>query len=342
MKKELFFHPINDYTGSTRVLANLIESEYSKDSVSVITYNPDEGFLSHLSNVHIFNIWQPTVKGKPIKALSFICYILNASFLTLFVGCKYREFYINTTQPFYAALLGRVMGKKITYHVHEVFPHNSVTRKLLRDVFDKTVAHRVFVSNYTKSQYPDTPGCTSEVKYNKLGLHYLEGVVFRPIDSRSRKEVLMIAALTKAKGVWTFMDVAKVLSEYHFSLVLSAKMEDILAFFDNQVPSNVTLVPVQSDVRPFLEKSDLLLTLSIPEYGVETFGMTILEAMPYGIPAVVPNIGGPAELVEDGYNGYCVDVTNINDVALAIRKSLEKINYYSLCSNTLKRFEKFI
>ena len=33
MKKVIFFHPRNDFTGSTRVLANVIESEYSSISI---------------------------------------------------------------------------------------------------------------------------------------------------------------------------------------------------------------------------------------------------------------------------------------------------------------------
>jgi glycosyltransferase involved in cell wall biosynthesis len=38
--------------------------------------------------------------------------------------------------------------------------------------------------------------------------------------------------------------------------------------------------------------------------------MTILEAMCYGIPVIAPPVGGPAELVIDGENGYQVDVRN--------------------------------
>lgn len=50
----------------------------------------------------------------------------------------------------------------------------------------------------------------------------------------------------------------------------------------------------------------------------------------YGIPAIVPNIGGPTELIEDSYNGYCVDVTEVELVALKVCDALERENYEGL------------
>lgn len=51
---------------------------------------------------------------------------------------------------------------------------------------------------------------------------------------------------------------------------------------------------------------------------VETFGMTILEAMAYGIPAIVLNVGEPMEIVSDGYNGYCIDVSDVDVVSATV------------------------
>ena len=52
MDNILFFHPQNDFSGSTRVLANVIETEYIGRKISVITLNRSEGFLSMLSYRH--------------------------------------------------------------------------------------------------------------------------------------------------------------------------------------------------------------------------------------------------------------------------------------------------
>jgi len=43
---------------------------------------------------------------------------------------------------------------------------------------------------------------------------------------------------------------------------------------------------------------------------VETFGLTIIEAMAYVIPVIVPPVGGIIELVEENKNGFLVDSRN--------------------------------
>ena len=47
---------------------------------------------------------------------------------------------------------------------------------------------------------------------------------------------------------------------------------------------------------------------------IETFGMTILEAMAYGIPVIAPPIGGPKELIRDGREGRLIDSRNIDEL----------------------------
>ena len=81
-----------------------------------------------------------------------------------------------------------------------------------------------------------------------------------------------------------------------------------------------------------------MLNLSIPSLWIETFGMTILEAMAYGIPSIVPNVGGPTELIIDGYNGYCIDVTNVDEIVFSIERIMQEVNYKFFVNNSSERF----
>ena len=90
-------------------------------------------------------------------------------------------------------------------------------------------------------------------------------------------------------------------------------IEEIDKFFSKiKFPENLTIFPAQNNVHSFYRKADLVLNLSHPDKWVETFGMTALEAMSYGIPVIVPTVGGIAELVEDDYNGFKVDASELN------------------------------
>ena len=57
----------------------------------------------------------------------------------------------------------------------------------------------------------------------------------------------------------------------------------------------------QQDVRPLLAASD---AIALPSTSVETFSLAALEAMALGRPVVLPQIGGAAEMVRPGENGF--------------------------------------
>ena len=64
MKSILFFHPKNDYTGSTRVLADVIARDYAGQSVDIIVNrNHGKGFLSELPNVQLIGYCVPGMES---------------------------------------------------------------------------------------------------------------------------------------------------------------------------------------------------------------------------------------------------------------------------------------
>ena len=99
---------------------------------------------------------------------------------------------------------------------------------------------------------------------------------------------------------------------------------------------------MQADVIPFYNKASLVLNLSHVDAWVETFGLTILEAMAFGIPVIVPPVGGPAEIVTDGIEGYLISSYETNNIAEKIKTlSLDKDEWTRLSRNALMRSKDF-
>lgn len=342
MNRVLFIHPKNDYTGSTRVLATEIENQHQINDADVITfYNNGHGFLTN-KKIKIHNVCFPKFRNKEIPIITSLVYRICFIIKLFIIGKKFDVFYINTLLPFYASVIARILKKKIIWHVHEKFLNPSKGEYFAEWVFNKTPAHRIFVSNYTKLQYTENKKCSTEIRFNKLSKRFVKNVKFNPISARSRKNVIMISSLTVNKGIDTFIQVCKMLPNLSFTLIISATQDSINDFFSKyNIPSNITILSAVADIQPFLQNTDLLLNLTNPKYSIETFGMTILEAMPYGIPAIVPNIGGPTEIIEHGINGYCVDTSNPSVIVKFISKALSEDNYYNLALNSRRiYFEK--
>lgn len=317
----LFFHSTNDYSGSTKVLSDLIGECLPGTEVKVLTRDRNgKGFLSDNPDMEIVNVWwRPTVHGRKIPVLSELLYRAHLYACAFKHGRGYDVFYINTIIPYYAAVVGKLLGKKVVYHVHEYCLRKNSEIRRAEFVFDHVKARRIFVSDYTRRAYRDN-GSPSEVIFNGLSQAFRDGVSARPAGLHNLDTVIMIGSYTRAKGIPAFFSLARKLPQYRFILVAGTDLKDPEreAGFGPH-PENVAVHFNCSDVREYLAQADVLVSLTDPALWVETFGMTIIEGFAFGLPAIVPAFGGPVEIVENGRDGILLeDVTDIDSVAAAV------------------------
>ena len=105
---------------------------------------------------------------------------------------------------------------------------------------------------------------------------------------------------------------------------------------------DLIVYPRQADVSEFYNDASLVLNLSDKNQFIETFGMTALEAMSAGLPVIVPTVGGIAEMVDDGVNGYKIDVQDIDCIVERIDNIFtDKSLYLKLSENALLMSKKY-
>ena len=100
--------------------------------------------------------------------------------------------------------------------------------------------------------------------------------------------------------------------------------------------NNLTVYARQQDVTRFYNAASVVVNLTNPRQAIETFGLTPLEAMSCALPVIVPPVGGIAELVENGVNGYKIDVQQLDDIGHCIEILLTDADLYQvLAQNAL-------
>ena len=92
----------------------------------------------------------------------------------------------------------------------------------------------------------------------------------------------------------------------------------------------------------FYNTATIVIVLTNPRQAVETFGLTALEAMSAGLPVIVPTKGGIAEMVEDGVNGYKIDVQELEKIESHITTLLSnRDSYLQLAGKALEYSRNF-
>ncbi|GHU62521.1 hypothetical protein FACS1894160_0130 [Bacteroidia bacterium] len=229
--------------------------------------------------------------------------------------------------------------KDFVYHVHENMQQQKPIYRIFRSVYKLCNKKSIFVSNYLRGT---ALNCKDGiVVYNSLNENFVKGAKNYRLKmiGAQKINILMVASLRRFKGVYEFAELAKRMPQYFFELVVNASEKEVSRFI-NEMGSieNLKVYSAQKNLHPFYQRAKLLLQLSHPASCIETFGLTILEAMAYGIPAIVPNVGGPTELVDDGISGYTVNPLDIETVKQKIQKLMTDDNFYQQASE--KAFEK--
>lgn len=347
MKKIIFIHLLNDYSGSPKVLSQVIR--YCQDKgfkIELFTGTNSKGFLSSLTSNHQFYFYK-RFDNKYSTLVSFAFSQVILFFKLLKYLNKDVVIYVNTMLPFGAALAGMIMKKPVYYHVHENYLSPPSLKYFLRYIIQKTATKVIFVSAFLKKQE----------SFEDKEQHVIPNALTHEFHNASRGNkcksqknnsfnVLMISSLKTYKGINEFVAIANQLnsnSHISFTLVLNADKAEIDHYFSKiTLPINIDLVARQKNVIKFYQKSNLVLNLSKIDECIETFGLTILEAMAFGIPVIVPPVGGPAEIVTDGVHGFLISSSKINEISKKIYElSTNEQKWMELSKNALKRSKDF-
>jgi len=308
--KIIFIHLLDDLSGSPKVLSQVVGLVQKRGKEAILyTGSGSVGFLSRVVKkrcIYFYNYFDN-------RFLTLISFIISQLILFLKL-LKYRNedvmIYVNTMLPFGAGLAGKFMGKPVCYHIHEISITPAIFKRFLRYIVQKTASNVIFVSKAVEKSESFKGDVSQQVIYNALPDAFMDVAAQSTYKHLRDKKfnVLMVCSLKTYKGVDEFVTIASLCQRVvniSFTLILNAEQQEIDGYFHKRkLPENLILISRQEDLMPFYKHASLVLNLSRVDQWVETFGLTIIEAMAFGIPVIVPPVGGPAEIIYDGEQGY--------------------------------------
>ena len=328
------FHLLNDYSGSPKVLRSVIERLLA-DGNTIDLHTSRGGPLDAISSPALarHDISYSFDGPRLLTAARYVWSQLISFFAALrYTFRRDTEFYINTILPVGAALAARLTGKRVTLHCHEAVISRGGMYPLLSRIMLRLANRVICVSRYQTSQLPQLPAKLNiRTIPNTLSPRFVNALRPDPEAAFTRRRVLMLCSLKIYKGIPELLHIASLLPDINFSLVINdtRRAIDIWLLRNGITPSpNVTIHPCQAEVAPFYNEASIVVNLSNPSLFIETFGMTALEARACQLPVIVPTVGGIAELITDGIDGYHIDCRDTRRLTQTITTLLSDRDLY--------------
>lgn len=330
------FHLFNDYSGSPIILRTVLKG-LLRNGFHITLRTSRGGILDSLDDENLSTSYYAYhFSPRPLVTMARYAWVQCHTFFYAwrYAGKKNCVFYINTLLPVGPALAGWMMGKRVVYHYHENAWIKGHVYKMLSRVMRWIASDIICVSDYQRRTLHDNRKVT--IIPNAVSDKFMAAARADAAAAYSRKTVLMACSCKKYKGVEAFFKVAERLPQFRFLLVLNESSDKVAAFLKElHVPSleNVRVEPSTNDMVSVYARASLLLNLSDRTLFIETFGMTVVEAMCFGLPCIVPEVGGVSELVQEGVNGYHVDSHDTQLLSNRIESLLTDRDFYAQMAN---------
>jgi L-malate glycosyltransferase len=240
-------------------------------------------------------------------------------------------------------------GNIDTIHVNDLYNMTGVITKILYPKIRLIYHVRLMADSYVKRMYPlwvkiivrvaDCVVCNSmAVKRGLLTASTKVKVIYDlPPDSRHTKPrnterdnpviLLYLANFIPGKGhnyaIEAFANAVKTVPEMRMILsggdlgrksnsdykqALIRKVEEL------QIAKKISFTDFEADVEKVMREATIFLNFS----ESESFSLTCLEALWFGVPLIATDCGGPAEIFESERSGILVRNRNVNDMTAAI------------------------
>lgn len=267
----------------------------------------------------------------PMRTKSEISPKVCISFFKLLPFLKEKKIQIIHSQTRVTQLLGWLLSKftRISYisTCHGFFKPK-FSRKLF-GCWGKTV---IAISESVKKHLLED----FDVKEDRIRLiyHGIDLNNLQPINHKSQireklglkreRTIGIIARLSEVKGqrelIYAFKLVREEYPHIQLLIVGEGKIKPQLLDLVSElkIKEDVLFLPPTSDTSEILGAFDVFCSPSLKE----GLGLSLMEAMGYGIPAIASKTGGITDLIKDGETGLLVEIQDIKGLALAILRLL--------------------
>lgn len=146
-----------------------------------------------------------------------------------------------------------------------------------------------------------------------------------------KKNYIYVGRLEESKGIYELLEGWNTLDEkFILTIIGGGEIEEELKSKYNK--SNIIFKGkcTREETLKSISKAKYLIQ---PSVLYETFGLTIIEAMSFGVPVIGYKIGTREDFIKDGINGFLIKKTDLKEV---VKKSFDFLEYENMSKNAVE------
>jgi len=297
-----------------------------------------------------------TCSGPVRRFLRAIEYPLNLCFLVTYVLIKRIKlvhfiWIISPCLDYWLIKLLQLTGCRVIYTAHNPFPHELKAGDIRRySRIYRRVDQIIALTNFTRNEIMAHCGISAEKisvlphgDYEALFSRYgCNDDLAKKVRQKAgdRKIIAFLGHIRPYKGLEVFVDSFGLIKQHmpeSFFLIAGSVLVGDKKDWEEKLAESCKPEDLWTDIR-FVPVEDLKAYLSVinmlvqPYIGASQSGNTAM-AYAAGVPVISTNVGGLAEMTENGKTGYIIAPGDPEAIADAIIKCFEGDNYEKMSHN---------
>ncbi len=324
---------VDNSVGMTGALKSILNfAIYARENLDFIFILPTGGESIDIIKNHGFKVFEipfVEISSNFKHNLKYFPSLVRNSVVLMKIIKKEGVNYIHIND-FYnlTPILTKIFYNRFSIVTHIRFMPNRFPKPLLwfwMSLHLKFAEHVICVSNAVKNMLPSHKKI--KVIYDCLSERIDKGLV--KVNQKQEISILYLSHFIKGKG--QDLAIESFSRAYSENKNLRMKMvggdlgleknaiykKNLLQMVKEKGLENIiSFHPEVEDSYKEMQAADIFLNFS----ESESFSMTCLEALSYGVPLIATDSGGPAELFVDGESGFLVPKNDVQAMARAIKK----------------------
>jgi len=297
-----------------------------------------------------------TSSGPVRRFLRAIEYPLNLIVLLTYVLIKRIKvvhfiWIVSPWLDYWLIRLLQLTGRHVVYTAHNPFPHEPKARDIRKySRIYQRVDHVIALTHYTRNEITVHCGIPSEKisalphgDYEALFSQYgCNDDLAKRVRQKAgnRKIIAFLGHIRPYKGLEFFVDASGLIKQRmpeSFFLIAGSVLVGDKQDWEEKLAENCKSDDLWTDIR-FVPVEDIKAYLSVIDVLVQPYisaSQSGNTAMAYaaGVPVISTNVGGLAEMTEDGKTGYVIAPGEPEVIADSVSKCFKSNNYEKMSQN---------